>query len=265
MVSKYVELWHRAIVKSLAYRTEAFLWLVLDTLPVLVACLVWVNVFQHRSDLVGFTLGSLVQYYLFTNLLNGLTASHFEQWRVEQIRQGKIDFYLTKPLSYLQEIFWSEVGGKTFFGIMSLAFFLLLSSLVNIWITLPALTSSWTSWLLVIGLLIGAYLAEFLFALEIVLLGFWFEASDGLQHFKWITVGLLSGGIIPIAMMPEALRSVVNALPFKYMYAVPIGIAQGTVTMHFWQVSYFFLFLVASWAVVQITWNFARKKYSSAG
>jgi ABC-type uncharacterized transport system permease subunit len=46
--------------------------------------------------------------------------------------------------------------------------------------------------------MIVAHTIQFLIALWIVLLGFWFEGSSGLEHFKWIVLSLFSGAMIPM-------------------------------------------------------------------
>jgi ABC-2 type transport system permease protein len=262
---KYWDLTKRSFINSITYRSEVILWFFLDLLPIVVLMFVWVSVYQGIDQISGYNLAQILQYYFLVMIINGITAHHFEQYRVKQIREGKIDFYLTRPLTYLAQIAWSALGGKAFYILVtiSLAAFSWLILQAFFPITFPV--ASPASGIQFLLLMAGGYLIEYFLALTIVLLGFWFENAEGLEHFKWIVVTLFSGHLIPIAFMPEWMKSVTLALPFKFISALPIGLMQETNTITSTDWIYLVSVIIALWIATYFLWRSARFKYSSAG
>lgn len=265
MLNKHLTLIQRRFIKAIEYRSEMVVWMVLDTLPLLVLFLVWIAVFAQHQEIKGYSLTTILQYYFLGLVINGVTSSHYEAGRVNEIRNGKIDYFLIRPLSYLFEILWGDVGAKLVYFCFLIPFYLVLAVIINEIIPIGFASLS-VSQVLVFGLLLlYGYLVEFLLALIIVMAGFWIEGAEGLEHFKWILVTLFSGWMIPISMMPEWMKWVVEALPFKYMYALPIGIVQGTYTLTWFDAIYALSFVVSLYALARILWRFAIYKYASAG
>jgi len=262
---KYWDLTKRSFIMNITYRSEVVLWFFLDLLPIVVLMFVWVSVYQGTEQISGYNLSQILQYYFLVMIVNAVTSHHFEQYRVKQIREGKIDFYLTRPLTYLSELAWSAFGGKIFYIMVSVALagFSALVLQAFFPISFPALNL--VAGLQLLALLIGGYLIEYFIALSIVLLGFWFENAEGLEHFKWIGVTLFSGQLIPISFMPEWMRSITLALPLKFVSALPIGVAQGTVSIFAVDWLYMVSFILVLWLSTFLLWRSARFKYSSAG
>lgn len=266
MLSKHLAFIRQGFQIAMQYRSETLLWIVIDFIPFIALAFVWKSIFATGGDRNGFTLAMVLQHYLFVVLIQRLTECHFESWRAQEIRVGKIDFFLIRPYSYIQQILIQDLSGKF------LSFLLFLPALATFAIFLfnldpqtANLTHLLTNFPLFIILLITSYIMHFCISLIIVFLTFWFEGSSGLEHFKWALVSLFSGGIMPFDLMPEWLQSIINQLPFKYMYAVPIRLLQGLyqVTTADWiaiSTSIFVLILTTI-----IFWEKGRKKYASAG
>ncbi len=235
-------------------------------IPTGVLVLVWISIYQDHSDIRGYTLSNILLYYLLVMIISGLTSSHFEQWRVEEIRLGKIDLFLTRPFSYLIDIFIVHFAGKVFFTIISLPAYFFVTWLILSTLNIPLTFSLNLMTSIQLGLLfIFTFLIEFLIALLIVILGFWFEGSEGLEHFKWISITLFSGSMIPLAMMPTWLQTVSGWLPFKYMYAVPISLLQAKAHLTLNDGVNMSLFVAILGAITYFIWQKAKYKYTSAG
>jgi ABC-2 type transport system permease protein len=116
-----------------------------------------------------------------------------------------------------------------------------------------------------VALLLFGYLLELAIGLLIVISSFWLEGADGLEHFKWISISLLSGQVMPLAFLPTWLQQTAAFLPFKYAYTVPIGVLQGTHTLVFsdwlWMLAWI---SVGAFGIAKL-WKSALKVYSSAG
>ena len=262
---KYLILFQKAFIKSIEYRTEILVWLVLDILPTFMMLMIWVGIYQDKTQIAGYQLSQMLQYYLLAMIIEGVTASHFEAWRIDQILMGKIDYFLTRPLSYLAEVIIGHLGGKFFYTIISLPIFFILWVVVAMISPIGVLQPNLATifWFLLF-ILIGSGV-QTLIAMVIVLLGFWFEGARGLEHFKWITLTLFSGVMIPIPLMPNWLKTIINILPFKYLYAIPISIIQGIYQVTLIDILYFLTFMLLLWLLTIFTWNKAKYRYCSAG
>jgi len=260
-----VALYKSFVLQQLTFRSELWLWFFLDSAPLFVLLFVWSSIFKNSDTVGGFTLSAMVFYYLVSYLVGIFTSAHFEKWRVNEIRKGSIDMYLTKPFSYLGHIFTGFLASKSIYACLNLPFFLVLVAISTraFDVTLPAITL--TQLLSFILLLIFALLFNFMMALTIVLLGFWFENAEGLEHFKWATVSILSGEMIPISFMPPLLQNIANALPFKYLKGVPALVMLGTYQLQVSDLIYMLLTLLVFYWFITKLWHKARYRYSSAG
>ncbi len=265
MWRKYWTVFQRAFSKRLQYRSEILVWVFLDIIPTAVVLLMWLNLYQHRDSLNGYSLPQILSYYVLVITINGLTSSHFEGLRVREITNGKIDVFLTKPFSYAEHIFIDHLAGKVFYALLSLPFYL---SLWFIFVlssgAFPLVINPITS-LSFLSLLVFGFWLEFLFAFIIVTIGFWFEGSEGLEHFKWISVSLFSGSLIPLAMMPGWLATLTSSLPLKYMFAVPISVLQGLTALQWQDGINMALTLVGITLFSAWLWRKAQYRYASAG
>lgn len=252
-------------IRSLQFRTEIVIYSFLDVLPFFVLFFVWSAIYQNSGEINNFSLAQIINYYLLVIVIQRLSATHFEGWRSEEIRNGKIDYYLIRPLSYISEILSKDIGAK----LISIAFsapMIILFYVINVqifqidhsYLTLNNIVTF-------LGLMLLAYSIQFLFALWIVLLTFWFEGSSGLEHFKWVVLTLFSGAMIPVEFMPNWLANITNALPLKYVFAVPIGVLQNTYTLQSSDFAYIGAVLVIMIVFTQQLWNQAKKVYGSVG
>lgn len=262
---KYLSIIRSAFNTSITYRSEVFLWFFLDLLPVIVIMFVWISVFRNTAEINGYNIQAVLQYYFLVMVINAVSSHHFESHRVQQIREGNIDYYLTRPLGYLAHVGWSALGSKLFYALSSAVLALIMLAVLQFWFPISFPSFTLTSAIQFGLLLLGAYLLEYYFSLLIVLAGFWFENAEGLEHFKWILITLFSGQMIPLAFMPDWLKHLTELLPFKFISALPIGVVQQTIQLSWFDWAYLALTLVGLTALTNIIWYFARFKYASAG
>lgn len=258
----YIQLW---FIKALEYRAELSVWVLLTLLNTLVLLAIWISVFTGVDSLRGYQLSQLLQYFVLATIINGVTASHFEHWRAQEIKEGKIDHYLTKPLAYPLQVLLADIGNRLFYMSLIIPTTILIALLVSWGQPLTALDWRPVAVLSFLFLLLVGYLIEFSFALAAVFLTFWFESAEGLEHFKWITITVFSGFMIPVEFMPVWLRQVVEILPFKYMYAVPIQILQQKRSLNGWDLLYLGVLLVVISAGLRWLWQKTVTKYVSSG
>ncbi|MEO8581288.1 MAG: ABC-2 family transporter protein [Patescibacteria group bacterium] len=234
-------------------------------IPFGVMFLVLRSMYQNRSVIHSYTSGQMIFYYFMVVLISGMSSTHFEGWRIEEIRRGQIDVYLLRPFSYLKEILLNDLAGKLLYILLFtpiyIGFYFLAQSILPF--TLPTFTA--TTLLLFIFFIIFAYVVEMCIGISIVLLGFWFEGSQGLEHFKWISITLLSGSMIPLEFLPPWLKNITARLPFQYMYAFPINLIQGRATFSLSDFAIILISCIVLFGLVTLLWKKALYTYTSSG
>lgn len=255
----------RAAAKTIAFRAETWLWLVLEAVPMVILLLIWQGIYGTSTELKGVQFSSLIFYYIFVFIIEMTTAAHFESWRITEIREGKIDFYLAKPLGYISELFTRHLGDKLMSSVLKLPLFLLFFLIIIMLFhpILPSITFNATmSALFILG---GAFIMQFCFSAINVLLGFWLENAEGFDHFRWLTISLLSGIVIPFAFMPPSLLKLAELLPFKYLHSVPVLVLLGQQSAGLGDYLYLFGSCVVLIGVTALLWKKARMHYSAYG
>lgn len=114
-----------------------------------------------------------------------------------------------------------------------------------------------------VGSLLLAVLISFCIRFIFNLFGFWILDHRGLAGFSAVFIGAFSGHLLPINWYPDALRGVINLLPFRAMVMTPVDIWLGQVhagvglgLQLFWTiamiaVAYWFLSIAERKVVVQ--------------
>lgn len=248
---------------TVQFRTELLLYAFTTILPIVVWLFAWKSILGDAS-VAGFSFETLVGYYVLSVVIRLLTRAQFENVRVEEIRNGKIDYFLTKPIAYFYDIWWKKLGGDVALWVWTLP-----ATIVGTWLVLQSfelsLVSSAQTWLLFAGFLIFGYLVEFGLSYLVTLMGFWLEWAEGLQHFKWFAIATLSGNAFPIQFMPEILQPVMLALPFRYLYQVPIELMLGRATPSWLDGVGMLAALAVLWLINLVIWKAAMRRYASSG
>ncbi len=265
MLKKYYSIFRYIFVRSLQFRAEIIIYVFLDVIPFFVLIFLWNAVYANTTSIHSYTLPDIINYYILVILMQRLTASYFEGWRSEEIRMGKIDYYLTRPFSYIQEVVTKSMGDKLTTLAMSLPILTILYLVFINFFHLSVITIAPANIASFLIITIVAFFLQLVIALWIVLLTFWFEGSSGLEHFKWIVIALFSGQMIPFEFMPTWLKTGFNILPFKYINYVPIQVIQGKMTLQLNDYLSIFTVVIICVLITHLLWKKAIYKYSSAG
>lgn len=236
-----------------------------DIVPTLVLVFIWNHLYLSSPNHGGYTLPDIIQYYFLVIIIRAITASHFDEHRSEQVREGKIDHFLIRPFSFFWEIVIGVVAARTFYMLLSFPLLLLSWTVVAHFLSLSFVQPSFLQFLVFLTLLLGAVILDFIFSLLVVLLSFWFEGAEGLAHFKWLAINIFSGWMIPIYLMPHWLQAIVQKLPFKYMYAIPIEVIQGRMLPNISDWLFFGGFILLLALLSAFLWRKAMYRYASAG
>jgi ABC-2 type transport system permease protein len=264
MLNRYLAIVRITWVDSLAYRTEAIIWMLVDASPLLVMVYLWRSIYTGQASIAGYDLSQMITYYVAVTLLGIVIGAHNDMEVVEQIRDGLIAPYLLKPLPHITFILLEDLGWK----IMKTLLFMPVFGLTLVWLRdYLIVPSDPLVWLSLLATLPLAYTLFFLIAYLVGLTTFWLQEAMSLTHVKDLLVMLLGGAMVPLALFPDWLQGVAALLPFQYIYAFPVGIylgqvqvaavAQGLAAQAAW--------IAAAYVAYRLMWRAGTRRFAVVG
>lgn len=174
-------------------------------------------------------MSTATTYYFLLTIAGSLLTSHIEEdVAVYDIQYGDLVRYLTKPFPYFWIKFIEEIPYRIlqgFYGILLMTGFIVFFH-GSIAVTHEPLILGLTAITMVL-----AFFLSFTMKMNWGLSAFWFKDSRGFFEFLTIVIIIFSGGIVPLYLLPAALRTLSNFLPFAYMMFFPIIGMQGQLTV----------------------------------
>jgi ABC-2 type transport system permease protein len=221
-VMKYFAVAKMNFTHSHVYLFDAF------SMGGMVAVRVWILFLLYKAaysslgqaEVGGLTLAHAVWIILFTQVFQMSNAPRKIVFKMsDDIKSGDIAYMLIRPMSYLLHILigqWGVIFSRLFFSLIIgvLAPLFLVGSFP---VSVPSVLAS--ALLLIFGMTLGI-----LMSMCVGLFAFW---TEDVSAFRWIFDKLqwyLGGLVIPVALFPETLRSVVELAPFAHMYYGPARI-----------------------------------------
>lgn len=255
------------IMESLHFRLGVFIMLFANLIYLVLVYYLWKAIYASSgTDVVnGMTFSDTMIYLILaTALFNFLEM--FVMWNMSwSVQSGKIVLDLLKPMRYRKYTFWSYSGSYVVQFVLTFIPTFIIVMIVTKGAISLGINLLWFVIATVLALLIN-YNIEMLVA-PICLFT---ESIWGINIVKETIVLLLSGASIPLAFFPEKARMIVQYLPFRAVYDIPLSMLLGKSGTDTWQglVSLFGLQLI--WLVVltiagNIFWNCAVKKVTVNG
>jgi ABC-2 type transport system permease protein len=139
--------------------------------------------------------------------------------------------------------------------------------IVAVVMVITGITLSVSDVLLAIPALILAAVLHFVFVYVLTLSALWGQQAGGVTEFGGVMLFLLGGVAAPVMLLPEAVRPLGEALPFRAMLGFPAEIASGTLPGH--QVAagygYQILWLAIFIPVTGVVWRLGLRRYAAVG
>ena len=248
-------------VETIAYRAEMLIWILTTTFPFVMMAL-WYSAAED-GPIGGFGQADFVAYFLATLVVRQL-ASSWIVWELNRdIRTGELSLQLLRPL----HPFWLYSAENL--GMIPLRAVILLPLVGAVHLFFPEMRfalglPSLLAFLLAIA---GAWMLYFFVQATIGALAFWIDQSLAVQE-AWSAVWLLlSGYLLPIALMPAWLEALARLLPFRFMTSFPVEIvtgrlsggeiARGFLLQAFWVICFV--------ALARVVWRRGIRRYGAFG
>lgn len=209
---------------AIAFRAELLLWVLTNTLPLVMMSL-WLA--AAADGPIGTYAGpSFVTYYLVGLVVRQLGAA-WVVWQIDmEVRTGSLSLRLLRPVHPM----WTYAAENL--GAMPLRPIALAPVILLALVFLPAEPLTFTP-MRVLAFLYATFagwMLVFLAQNVIGLCALWVERSSALWEAWFGLFALLSGYLVPVSLMPEAMQVVATWSPFYGMSGLPTEIAMGRLT-----------------------------------
>lgn len=238
------------------YRFQLYSQLFILPTKILVVYLLWSQILKNQTGNTTITIKWIFLYYVILAFFEFVTMPFcvIAYYLMSDVRDGALDIFLVRPFPYL---IYRYLGQSS-----NLLTLILGSAILNI----------------ILGIYpwqLKFYVVIYYFCLSTILLfilfsfigvcSFLVENVLTLRDNMWNIIKIFSGAIIPLSLYPKLLRDIVDYLPFKYIYYVPINSMISGNNVDYLDLYLSLIYLVVLATLLAIVWKVTIKNYSSQG
>jgi len=257
----YVQEAKIAIAEQIQYRVANYMYMLGMVAEPVIYLVVWQTVAEQQGGSVaGITAGQFAAYYIVWTLVRNINIVFTPYGWEERIREGRLSAQLLRPLFPIVEDLGFFLGWKPVVVLLWLpiAFFLAL-------VFHPVLNPTPLAVVVFAVSLLGAYLIRSLNQSSLGLITFWTTRVGPVFQLYIAAELLLSGRLVPMALMPEWVQGIANVLPFQWTFGFPIEALVGNLSTGelLSGLAMQLLWIVIGAILVRIVWHFAIRRYSA--
>jgi ABC-2 type transport system permease protein len=210
--------------QALAYRGTAIFTVLILFLWIGILFSFWSSAYAGRAEIAGYTHRDMRTYILLAYAINALVGWRVGSGMMARIRTGEIVIDMVRPLNYRTTTLASAAGFGVVEGLVSFGIAIGLGLVV---FDIRPPDGALAAALFGISVLIG-FVTKVLVIFLISLLTFWTLQGVGLMWAQQSVIAILSGTLVPLALLPGWIRVVAEVLPLRGIVATPVSIYLGT-------------------------------------
>lgn len=206
----------------MAYTLWFWIGLVLNTIGMTILVFFWRAVYDNTESLAGLSLQMTLTYILLAQVFQPLTDQDLIWEFGFNLREGGMVHMLLRPLDFQLGYYVQAWGTLVTRMILQLPMALVATLVFGLrW---PADPAAWGAF--AVSALLG-YTTLFFFHWCLACLTFYTTEVWGLGVLIFGMSLFFSGSLMPLAIMPGWLRTLVLSLPFAQSLAIPMGFLSG--------------------------------------
>ena len=263
-MKKYREIAKVFLKSQLVWRADAVFNMLFTVAKIIFAYVLWGAIFDGEEVVAGFSFHSMLTYYIISSFLSQLEMSGSISFEISnRIRNGTFSKYMVIPVNIEKYFIAQEIGVVSFYAIFDLIAAILWVFLFRIQfaVTSNPMLIVCAVMMIILGLLFMVQLNYYLGLLTLK-----FEDIGTFLMIKNNLMALITGSIIPLALLPEKMISVMRLFPFYYVTYLPsmllIGRCEAEVVKG--------IIILGTWCIVmeainRRTYNGYRSKFDGVG
>lgn len=249
---------------QLVWRADVIFNMVFTITKILFAYLLWGIIFKERNMVGQFTFHGMLSYYIISSFLSQLEMSDGISSEIhERIRNGTFSKYMVIPIGIERYFLAMELGIVLFYLVFDLGAALVWAIVFriefvftrNVGVIISALV------MVILGMIFMVQLNYFLGLLTLK-----YQGIGTFLMIKNNLVMLITGSMVPLALFPEIVVSVMQMLPFYYVTYLPSMLLTGLCQEEALRgVLIIGLWCVVMQFVIHFVWKKYRRKYDGVG
>lgn len=251
-IPAWLELVRAGIRWHYMYRFNVFVGLAMTGITIYLLTVVWQAAYAGQDEVGGIGIDQMLVYLTIANLQLYVLRPEISGDIQARIREGQIGFDLSRPVGYPSQLVATAAGDMI--GVMPMVLVALPVAFVVGELQAPVSAAAGFAYA-------GSFLLAWLVAVQlnmlIGLVSFWTLEMTGFEMMYRLIGNFATGALIPLWFMPDALRVLVQVLPFQAIAYVPVSIYIGVpATGAIWSALALQLFwAVALVAIIQWFWR----------
>ncbi|MFB3896156.1 MAG: ABC transporter permease [bacterium] len=267
-MNKYFKVIEVGIQNSFVYRYNFFIQMVFQFVPLLTTILLWSAAYAGKAaneTIADYTLNKMIGYYLLSMIAGNIVGNWWQDFQIsEEIRNGQLNKYLIRPVSYLGYRLCLVLSNKIVY--ISVIAIPLTVGLFFFRYYFPAPASMYIVFLFMFSLLL-TLIMNFLLSFCIGLISFWMLEVSTLFFIFYGVQNLLSGGLFPLDLLPKPLYAITKFLPFYYQAFFPVSMYMGKFSMPeiVQAILILLVWVILIYLFAKLLWYRGLKRYSASG
>jgi ABC-2 type transport system permease protein len=215
-----------SIAQSFQYRIANYFYIIGMVVEPLIYLVVWSTIArQQGGELNGYTPGTFAAYYIVWTLVRNMNIVFTPFGWEERIREGSLSAQLARPVHPIHYDLAGFAGWKVVVIILWLPIAAVLSLIFK-----PELDPTVGQIVTFAIAIWGAYLIRSLLLFVLGMITFWTTRVSAFFEAYFAAELLLSGRLLPVALMPEWAQRIASYLPFESTFGFPITALVGPIT-----------------------------------
>jgi len=254
-MKKYIQIIKNTWDEAFMYRTSFILYRVRELLKLFSLYFLWHFVTAQNNDFFGYDQSEIITYLLISTFVGDFIYSTRTTAIASEINEGVLTNFLLRPLSYLRYYFTRDLADKAMNIVFALGEYAIFFSLLHP----PFIFQTNASLLLLFlaSVLLGVILYFFISVL-ISLIGFWSNEGWGPRFIFYQVIGIVSGSLFPLDVLPKPVFALLEWLPFPYLIFFQSKVYQGQLPGS--EIVSGFLILVVWICIMYVVTRFVWKK-----
>jgi ABC-2 type transport system permease protein len=259
----YLTVFRAAIATQFQYRGPNYFYMIGMIVEPIVYLVVWSTVARQQGGSVGgITPGEFAAYYIVWTLVRNMNIVLTPYAWEDRIRNGQMSGELLRPVHPIHYDIAYFAGWKIPVITMWLPIAALLVLLFRPEVEVTPLEGA------VFAVAIwGAYLVRTMFMWVLGLVTFWTTRVGAIFEAWFMAELLLSGRLVPLALMPDWVRTLATFTPFPSSFGFPIDALVGDLTPGelLRGLAFQAMWVAIGAAIVAVSWRFAVRRFSAVG
>jgi len=252
-----------AVAEQFQYRVANYFYMIGMVAEPVIYLVVWSTVAEQQGGEVGgFTPGEFAAYYIVWTLVRNMNIA-LTPWAWEdRIKEGNLASFLLKPMHLIHFDIAFLAGWKVVVIVLWLPLAAILSLLFH-----PTFNAGIQDVVVFFIAIWGAYLIRSLELWTLGLVTFWTTRVGPVFDVFFSAELLLSGRLVPLALMPDWAQQLANFFPFQWTFGFPIEALIGRLSVPELLGG---LTMQAFWILIgllgiRLIWPHAVRRYSAVG